>query len=48
MRDVIEHMGIGLLEILGCVCIIKIVMTFVAENGVLYEIVANYMKTLCG
>ncbi len=48
MREIIEHMGVGFLEILGVVSIIAVLFVYLSNGGILYEIVADYMQSICG
>lgn len=48
MREIIEHMGVGFLEILGVVSIVAVLFRYVSEGGILYKIVADYMQSICG
>ena len=48
MREIIEHMGVGFLEILGVVSIITVFFIYLKNDGILYEMMADYMQSICG
>jgi len=48
MREVLEHFGIGFLELVGCAGIVRIIVSFTIEGGIIRTFVVNYMRTLCG
>lgn len=48
MKEIIGHLGTGFLELMGCIGIIVIIMALLNDGGILHEIVAAYMKSICG
>ena len=48
MKTIIEHYGLGLLEILVTLRVIAIIFGCVGEDGVVSKIIAEYMLTICG
>lgn len=48
MHEIVEHLGIGLLELFAVVGIVAIVVDCIEEGGVLSNIIAGYMQSLCG
>lgn len=48
MREVIEHFGIGFLELAGGIGIVSIIIVFFSNSGIINDIVSNYFRGLCG
>ena len=48
MREVMEHFGMGFLELIGGIGIINIMIIFFSNNGIIKETVLNYFSGLCG
>lgn len=48
MEDIIEAYGSGLLQIAGGVCAMALFAGLFADNGVILEIVQQYMVGICG
>lgn len=48
MEDIIEFFGTGLLAMVAAAGFIKIYMTFLVSDGVLYLAVSSFMKGICG
>lgn len=48
MHDILEHYGIGLLELLATAATLAVIVTCIKSGGVLYGIVLNYMAGICG
>ncbi len=48
MREVIEHFGIGFLEIMGWIGIAGIIATFWDNGGIMKNVIWGYLQSLCG
>lgn len=48
MKEIMEHYGLGLLEIVAVAGMVAIVFNCVGTDGVISNIVADFMITICG
>ena len=48
MKEIIEHYGVGLAEMIAIFFCWIIILAVCRENGVLWEIVWDYFNTICG
>ena len=48
MREVIEHFGIGFLELTGGIGIVNIIVMFFGKNGLIKDVILEYFCGLCG
>ena len=48
MKEILEHYGLGLLETLGMAGILAIIFNCIGEDGVISDMVARFMLTICG
>lgn len=48
MREVVEHYGLGVLEIISASLIYGIIFKGYSAGSVLYQMLTNYFITLCG
>lgn len=48
MEEIIEHYGLGALEILAITGVVKIIFSCVGVGGAISNMVANFMITICG
>lgn len=48
MREVMEHFGIGFLELTGGIGIMNIIVMFFCNNGMIKDMILNYFQRICG
>ena len=48
MKEVIEHFGIGFLELAGGIGIVSIMIASFSNNGITNSMITNYFCRLCG
>ncbi len=48
MSEVVEHFGIGFLELLGGISITSVIIGLFSSGGIINNIVLNYFQRLCG
>ncbi len=48
MHGIIEHYGMGLLELFATAATLAVVTACIKSGGVLFGIVLNYMAGICG
>lgn len=48
MEDIIEYYGAGILQILGGICAVEVWSAMFSQNGILRQIVLQYLHGICG
>lgn len=48
MKEILEHYGLGLLEMLGMGGILIIIFNCIGNGGVISDVVAKFMFTISG
>lgn len=48
MKEIFEHYGLGLLGMLGMAGILAIIFNCIGSGGIISNIVAEFMLTICG
>lgn len=48
MEDIIEHFGSGFLSIVSGIILFAFFVSLLRGGGILFELVENYMKGICG
>lgn len=48
MEYIIEHYGLGLLELIGSAAIVGIYALFLYDGGMIYNAVCAFMQSICG
>lgn len=48
MREIIEEFGVGMLELLAVLGMVKIIMQLFGKTGILSAMIAAYMNSICG
>lgn len=48
MTEILEHYGLGLLEMLGMGGILIIIFNSIGNGGIISDMVAEFMLTVCG
>lgn len=48
MEKIVEHFGIGLLQILGAAGALAMFFLFLRSGGVIHTAVYNFMSSICG
>ena len=48
MEQVIDHLGSGILEIVGCACMFGIYISYITNGGVINQFIISYLQSICG
>lgn len=48
MEEIINHLGSGILEAMGCACMFGIYISFVVNGGVINQFIISFMQSICG